>query len=147
MHQSLVTTAPYPQGIVGLMTSIFRAPVQEQWLSGRVLDSRPTVHGFEPHRRHCVVSLSKNINPSLVLVQPRKTCPFITERLLMECKESNQTKKSPSTCPLNPVGHADGYSHALSPALQNRKFYLGIYPNVKIPHFPCTVGTATFSKE
>ena len=27
----------------------------------------------------CVVSLSKNINPSLVLVQPRKTRPFITE--------------------------------------------------------------------
>ena len=39
--------------------------------------------GFEPHRRHCVVSLSKNIYPSLVLVQPRKTRPFITERLLM----------------------------------------------------------------
>ena len=49
--------------------------------------------GFEPHRRHCVVSLSKNINPSLVLVQPRKTCPFITERLLMGRKESNQTNK------------------------------------------------------
>ena len=47
---------------------------------------------FEPHRRHCVVSLSKNINPSLVLVQPRKIRPFITERLLMGCKESNQTK-------------------------------------------------------
>ena len=46
---------------------------------------------FEPHRRHCVVSLSKNINPSLVLVQPRKTRPFITERLLMGRKESNQT--------------------------------------------------------
>ena len=30
-----------------------------------------------------VVSLSKNINPSLVLVQLRKTRPFITERLLM----------------------------------------------------------------
>ena len=43
--------------------------------------------GFEPHRRHCVVSLSKNINPSLVLVQPRKTRPFITERLLMGRKE------------------------------------------------------------
>ena len=28
-------------------------------------------------------SLSKIINPSLVLVQPRKTRPFITERLLM----------------------------------------------------------------
>ena len=62
-----------------------------QWLSGRVLDSRQKGRGFEPHRRHCVVSLSKNINPSLVLVQPRKTCPFITERLLMGRKELNQT--------------------------------------------------------
>ena len=35
---------------------------------------------FVCNRRHCVVSLSKNINPSLVLVQPRKTHPFITER-------------------------------------------------------------------
>ena len=61
-----------------------------QWLSGRVLDSRPRGSGFEPHRHHCIVSLSKNINPSLVLVQPRKTCPFFTERLLMGRKESNQ---------------------------------------------------------
>ena len=61
-----------------------------QWLSGRVLDSRPRGRGFKPHRRH----LSKNIHPSLVLVQPRKTCPFITERLLMGRKESNQTKFS-----------------------------------------------------
>ena len=52
-------------------------------LSGRVLDSRPRDRGFEPHRRHWVVSLSKNINPSLVLVQPRKTRLFITERMLM----------------------------------------------------------------
>ena len=64
-----------------------------QRLSGRVLDSRPKGRRFEPHRRHCVVSLSKNINPSLVLVQPRKTRPFITERLLMGRKESNQTNK------------------------------------------------------
>ena len=64
-----------------------------QWLSGRVLDSRPKGRGFEPHRGHCVVSLSKNINPSLVLVQPRKTGPLITERLLMGRKESNQTNK------------------------------------------------------
>ena len=62
-----------------------------QWLSGRVLDLRPRGRGFEPHRRHCVVSLSKNINPSLVLVQPRKTRPCLTERLLMGRKESNQT--------------------------------------------------------
>ena len=61
-----------------------------QWLSDRVLDSRPKGRGFEPH---CVVALSKNINPSLVLVQPRKTRPFITERLLMGRKESNQTNK------------------------------------------------------
>ena len=33
------------------------------------------------------------LNPSLVLVQPRKTRPFITERLLMGRKESNQTNK------------------------------------------------------
>ena len=31
--------------------------------------------------------------PSLVPVQPRKICPYITERLLMERKESNQTNK------------------------------------------------------
>ena len=65
----------------------------EQWLSGRVLDSRPRGRGFEPHWRHCVVSLSKNINPSLVLVQPRKTRPFMGERLLIGHKESNQTNK------------------------------------------------------
>ena len=59
-----------------------------------MLDSRPKGRGFEPHRHPCVVSLSKNINPSLVLVQPRKTRPFITERWLMGRKESNQTNKS-----------------------------------------------------
>ena len=63
-----------------------------QWLSGRVLDSRQKGGGFKPHRRHCVVSLSKNIHPSLVLAQPRKTRPFISKRLLMGNKESNQTK-------------------------------------------------------
>ena len=50
--------------------------------------------GLEPYRRRCIVSLSKNINPSLVLVQPRMTRPFINERLLMGRKESNQTKKN-----------------------------------------------------
>ena len=59
----------------------------------RMLDSRLRGRWFEPH---CVVSLSKNINPSLVLVQPRKTCPFITERLLMGRKESNQTNNIPT---------------------------------------------------
>ena len=64
-----------------------------QLLSGRVLDSRPWGRGFGPHRRHCVVVLKQdafNI-PNLVLVQPRKTHPCLTKRLLMGRKESNKT--------------------------------------------------------
>ena len=34
-----------------------------QWLSGRVLESRPKGPGFKPHRRHCVVSLCKTHRP------------------------------------------------------------------------------------
>ena len=52
-----------------------------------MLDSRPKGRGLEPH---CVVSLSKNINPSLELVRPRKTRPYITERLLMGHKQIKQ---------------------------------------------------------
>ena len=64
-----------------------------QWFSGQVFDSRPRGRGFEPHQSHCVVFLSKNINPSLVLVQPRKTRPSITERLLGGRNEPNQTNE------------------------------------------------------
>ena len=35
-------------------------PLGAQWLSGRVLDSRPKGRGFEPHRRHCVVVLEQD---------------------------------------------------------------------------------------
>ena len=38
----------------------------------------------------CLVA--RHINPTLVLVQPRKTLPYITEKLLMGCKESNKQK-------------------------------------------------------
>ena len=31
-----------------------------QWLSGRVLDSRPKDRGFQPHWRHCVVVLEQD---------------------------------------------------------------------------------------
>ena len=31
-----------------------------QWLSGRVLDSRPKGRRFEPHRRHCFVALERD---------------------------------------------------------------------------------------
>ena len=40
-----------------------------------------------------VVGLEQDIYPSLVLVQPRKTRPCLTERLLMGRKESNQTNQ------------------------------------------------------
>ena len=50
--------------------------------SGGALESRQKGRGFEPHRRHCIVSFSKHINPCLVLVQPRKTRPDITEKVL-----------------------------------------------------------------
>ena len=33
--------------------------MRAQWLSGRVLNWRLRGRGFEPHRRHCIVSLSK----------------------------------------------------------------------------------------
>ena len=31
-----------------------------EWLSGRVLDSRPRGRGFEPHQRHCAVILEQD---------------------------------------------------------------------------------------
>ena len=62
--------------------SVISESKKVQWLSGRELNLRPKGRRFEPHRRHCIVSLSKNINPSLVLVQPKKTCPF---KLLKDC--------------------------------------------------------------
>ena len=46
---------------------------------------------------HCLSRLNtifkRHINHSWVLVQPRKTRPYITERLLMGRKASNQTNK------------------------------------------------------
>ena len=61
-----------------------------------MLDSRPRGGEFEPHWHHCVVVLEQD----LVLVQPRKTCPCLTERLLMGLRESNQTNKRNLTVPL-----------------------------------------------
>ena len=39
------------------------------------------------------INMKHLLYPSLVLIQPRKTCPCLTERLLMGGKESNQTKQ------------------------------------------------------
>ena len=46
----------YTRFISGLQHIILGA----QWLSGRVLDSRPKGSGFEPHRRNCVVVLEQD---------------------------------------------------------------------------------------
>ena len=37
------------------LTALLHIGLGGQWFSGRVLDSRPRVRGFEPHQRHCVV--------------------------------------------------------------------------------------------
>ena len=46
----------------GLVCSGLHGIPGAQWLSDRVLDSRPRGCGFEPQRHHCVVSLSKTYN-------------------------------------------------------------------------------------
>ena len=48
------------------------------------------VVGFEPHRRHCVVSLSK------ILVQPRKTRPVDITEKKVDLDINNQTNKQNS---------------------------------------------------
>ena len=84
---------PYKVDLCFIKWVSYYSAVSLRESSGRVLESRPRSHGFQPHQWHCLVSLSKNINPSLVLVWPRKTRPFITERLMTGRKESNQTNK------------------------------------------------------
>ena len=70
-----------------------------QWLSGRVWERSGSVvecltrdRGAAGSSFTVLCPWARHINPSLVLVQPRKTRPYITERLLMGCKESNQAK-------------------------------------------------------
>ena len=68
--------------------------VGAQWLSGRVLKlTRDRGAPGSSLAGVTALSLSKNITPSLGLVQPRKIRPFVTERLLMGRIESNQTNK------------------------------------------------------
>ena len=60
--------------------------------------------GDEDGRLKVVIGPSlHSSNPSLVLVQPRKTRIFITERVLMGRKETNQTKISPHQLKKNVV--------------------------------------------
>ena len=52
---------------------------------GRALDSESKGPGFDPHRRHRVVSLSKTHQLPTVQVKPRKSWlrPDMTEKLLI----------------------------------------------------------------
>ena len=52
------------------------------WLSGRVLVSGPRGPEYEPHRHHCVVSLSKTHLLLLSTGSTQETCPDITEKWL-----------------------------------------------------------------
>ena len=74
-----------------------------QWLSGRVLDSRPRGSDSSLTCVTALWSLSRTHYPRLVLVQPRKTRPCLAERLLMGHKESNQTNKQMGLDARNPV--------------------------------------------
>ena len=97
------------------------ASFQLMWeRSGSVVECLTRDRGFEPQRRHCVVSLSKNINPSLELVQPRKTRPFISERLLMGRKESKQTNIPPD---ILMCGSRGGGGGVRTPPLEKHKLY------------------------
>ena len=58
-----------------------------------MLDSKPRGHGFDPHRRHCVVVLEQDTF-ILATGSTQEDTPCLTERLLMGRKESNQTKSS-----------------------------------------------------
>ena len=71
-----------------------------QWLSGRVLDSRPRAADSSLTGVTALCPCARHINLSLVLVQPRKTHTYITERLLMGHKESNQANKLYACCAL-----------------------------------------------
>ena len=84
--------------IIIILLTIIHIIIREH--SGRVLDSRPGWGGgggwggqiwASPASLRCG-PWARHIYPSLLLVQPRKTRPCLTERLLKRPKESNQTK-------------------------------------------------------
>ena len=63
--------------------------------SGSVVECLTRDQGVEGSSLASIYALfpwARHINPSLVLVQPRMTCPYIIERLLMGHNESNQIK-------------------------------------------------------
>ena len=66
-----------------------------------------------PASLHCG-PWARHIYPSLLLVQPKKTRPCLTERLLMNCKESNQTNKQTNPLYISNVITSKKYSISFS---------------------------------
>ena len=86
--------------IWGCMVCLY--PIERLELYGLVICQEKTC---EPG--HAIIDIIM-IYPSLVLVQPRKTSPCLTKRLLMARKESyqtNKTKKNNLFRPLSLVGN------------------------------------------
>ena len=85
------------QGNIHRLTRAFAAPINKVWeCSGSVVECLTLDRGATGWSLIGVTACgpwARHIYPSLVLVQPRKTHPCLTERLLMEHKESNQTNK------------------------------------------------------
>ena len=64
-----------------------------QWLSGRVLEMRTRDRGFQPHKHHRAVFLSKTDLALFSSGSTQEECHDITKNCRMEGKESNQTNK------------------------------------------------------
>ena len=99
----LLSSAAAAAGI--FQNILFQNNLPEQWenvkpfweRSGSVVECLTRDRGATGSSLTDVTALcpcERHINPNLVLVQPRKTRPFITERLLMGHKISNQTQSN-----------------------------------------------------
>ena len=54
---------------------------EKEHFIGRVLDFSLMGCRFESHRRHCIVSLSKTLNPLLIVMVQNRKHPGITEKI------------------------------------------------------------------
>ena len=74
--------------------SLFKLVMGAQWLSGRVLDTRLRGCSFEPHRCHCVMSLSKTHESLLSTGSTQGDLPNITEKLSTGTEKIKQTNSN-----------------------------------------------------
>ena len=63
VNPSVAPSPAFPAVELDFLSSKFLGSFQAegaQWLSGRVLDSRPRDRGLEPHRHRCIVVLEQD---------------------------------------------------------------------------------------